>query len=79
MKIKMTTAFRALNAARAASAAGANRYIVKSINKNSAVSRMAPTAWDWKLNAFVTADAAEVRRGELERMNPGSRFAVVPV
>ena len=79
MKIKMTTAFRALNAARAARAAEAKRYMVKSINKNGAVSRMAPTAWDWKLNAFVTAEAAEVRRVELERLNPGSRFAVVSI
>lgn len=33
----------------------------------------------WQLNAFEEADAAETRRVELERLNPGSRFAVVPL
>ena len=79
MKIKTTTAFRAFEAARASRAAAAKGFMVKPVNKNGEVSRMAPTATDWQLNAFATADEAEARRAQLEQLNPGRRFAVVPV
>ena len=81
MKIKSTTAFRAYANARAKGAieqaAATGRFMVKSVNKDGSISRMAPTENDWKYNAFATADDAEKRRAQLESMNPGRRFAVV--
>ena len=81
MKIKSTTAFRAYANARvkrAAEQAGATaRFIVKSVNKDGSISRMASTRNDWRQDAFVTAGEAELRRAQLESMNPGRRFAVV--
>jgi len=79
MKIKTTTAFRAFQAARASRAADAKSFMVKPVNKNGEISRMAPTAADWQLNAFATADEAEARRAQLEQLNPGRRYAVVPL
>lgn len=51
--------------------------MVKSVNKDGSISRMAPTRNDWQQDAFATAWQAEVRRAQLESMNPGRRFAVV--
>jgi hypothetical protein len=51
--------------------------MVKSVNKDGSISRMALTRSDWQLNAFVDESAAEARRVQLEAMNPGSRYAVV--
>jgi hypothetical protein len=79
MKIKTTTAFRALEAARANRAHAAKRFMVKSVNKDGSISRMAPTRRDWQRDAFATAEEAEQRRIQLEAMNPGRRFAVVPL
>ena len=53
--------------------------MVKSLNKDGSVSRMAPTASNWQLDAFATEAEAEARREQLEGMNPGRRFTVVPV
>jgi len=81
MKFKSTTAFRAYADARAKrsieQAAATARFMVKSVNKDGSISRMALTRSDWQLNAFVDESAAEARRAQLEAMNPGSRFAVV--
>ncbi|WP_342379403.1 hypothetical protein [Myxococcus stipitatus] len=77
MKIKSTTAFRAYANARAGRANAAKSFMVKSVNKDGSISRMAPTKLSWQLDAFATAEEAEARRAELERLNPGSRFAVV--
>lgn len=81
MKIKSTTAFRAYAAARAKRSveqtAATARFIVKSVNNDGSISRMAPTPSTWRLNAFVDEAAAEARRAELEAMNPGRRYAVV--
>ena len=81
MRIKSTTAFRAYADARAKSAteqaAATARFMVKSVNKDGSISRMAPTRSDWKYDAFATAEDAEKRRAQLEAMNPGSRYAVV--
>jgi len=81
MKIKSTTAFRAYANARAKGAieqaAATARFMVKSVNKDGSISRMAPTRNDWRQDAFATAEEAEVRRAHLESMNPGRRFAVV--
>ena len=81
MKIKSTTAFRAYADARATrsieQAAATARFMVKSVNKDGSISRMAPTRNAWKLDAFVTPEDAEKRRAQLEAMNPGSRYAVV--
>jgi hypothetical protein len=81
MKIKSTTAFRAYADARAKrsieQAAATVRFMVKSVNKDGSISRMAPTRNDWKYDAFATAEDAEKRRAQLEAMNPGSRYAVV--
>jgi hypothetical protein len=79
MKIKTTTAFRALAAAHANRAKADKRFLVKSVNKDGSVSRMAPTKSAWQLDAFATAEGAEKRRAQLEEMNPGCRFAVVPI
>lgn len=79
MKIKSTTAFRAYAAARARRSVehATARFLVKSVNKDGSISRMAPTPSTWRLNAFADEAAAEPRRAELEAMNPGSRYAVV--
>ncbi|HLV65508.1 MAG TPA: hypothetical protein VKY73_06835 [Polyangiaceae bacterium] len=81
MKIKSTTAFRAYAAARARRSveqtAATARFIVKSVNKDGSISRMALTPSNWRLNAFVDEAAADARRAELEAMNPGRRYAVV--
>ena len=74
-------AFRAYAAARAKraieQAAATARFMVKSVNKDGSISRMAPTRNGWKYDAFATAEDAEKRRVQLEAMNPGSRYAVV--
>jgi len=81
MKIKSTTAFRTYanaRATRSAEQAAANaRFMVKSVNKDGSISRMAPTRNAWKYDAFATAEEAEKRRAQLEAMNPGHRYVVV--
>lgn len=81
IKSKSTTAFRAYADARAKrsveQAAATARFMVKAVNKDGSISRMAPTGSDWKYDAFATAEDAEKRRAQLEGMNPGRRFAVV--
>jgi hypothetical protein len=81
MKTKSTTAFRAYANARVKraieQAAVTARFMVKSVNKDGSISRIAPTRNDWRQDVFVTAEEAEVRRAQLESMNPGRRFAVV--
>ncbi|MBX3126306.1 MAG: hypothetical protein KF718_06295 [Polyangiaceae bacterium] len=81
MKIKSTTAFCAYADARAKhateQAAATARFMVKAVNKDGSISRMAPTGNNWKFDAFATAEDAEKRRAQLEAMNPGSRFTVV--
>ncbi len=81
MRIESTTAFRAYADARAKSAteqaAATARFMVKSVNQDGSISRMAPTRNAWKYDAFATAEDAERRRAQLEAMNPGSRYAVV--
>ncbi|MCU0650180.1 MAG: hypothetical protein MUF00_19490 [Gemmatimonadaceae bacterium] len=81
MKIKSTTAFRAYAHARTKraleQATATARFMVKSLNKDGSVSRMALTRSDWQQNAFVDESAAEARRAQLEKMNPGSRYVVV--
>jgi hypothetical protein len=81
MRMKTTTAFHAyanIRARRAVErAAAAARFMVKRVNKDGSISRMAPTPNDWRHDAFATAEEAEKRRTALEAMNPGLRFAVV--
>jgi hypothetical protein len=77
MKIKATTAFRVYANARRNRAKATKHFMVKSVNKDGSISRMAPTRTSWQLDAFATAEEAEVRRAKLEEMNPGHRFAVV--
>ena len=81
MKIKPTTAFQIYANARAKRfverAVAAARFMVKSVNKDGSISRMAPTRLSCQLDAFATIEEAEARRAKLEEMNPGSRFAVV--
>ena len=79
MRIKSTTAFRAYADARAKraieQAAATARFMVKSVNKDGSISRMAPTRNDWKYDAFATAEDAEKRRKQGLRFfdppNPG--------
>jgi hypothetical protein len=77
MKIKPTTAFRAYRAASRARANEGKSFMVKALNKDGSVSKMAPTASNWQLDAFVSAEDAERRRTQLEAMNPGRRYAVL--
>jgi len=77
MRIKSTTAFHAYATARQNRANATKRFMVKLVNKDGSVSRMAPTNIAWQLDAFATAEEAEMRRTKLEEMNPGHRFAVV--
>jgi hypothetical protein len=67
-------AFRAYADARAkrsiAQAAATVRFMVKSVNKDGSISRMAPTRNDWKYDAFATAEDAEKRRDQFEAMEP---------
>ena len=81
MRMKTTTAFRAYTNIRARQTieriAATARFMVKSVNKDGSISRMAPTRNDWKYDAFATAEDAEKRRAQLQAMNPGSRYAVV--
>ena len=79
MKMKTTTAFRAYATARRERSNEGKSFMVKSLNKDGSVSRMAPTASNWQLDAFATEAEAEARREQLEGMNPGRRFTVVPV
>lgn len=79
MKIKPTTAFRAYRAASRARANEGKSFMVKALNKDGSVSKMAPTASNWQLDAFVSAEDAERRRTQLEAMNPGRRYSVVAV
>ena len=57
MRIKSTTAFRAYADARAKrsieQAAATVRFMVKSVNKDGSISRMAPTRNGWKYDAFA--------------------------
>lgn len=81
MRMKTTTAFHAYANIRARRAiervAATARFMVKSVNKDGSISRMAPTRNAWEYDAFATAEDAERRRAQLEAMNPGSRYAVV--
>jgi hypothetical protein len=79
MKIKPTTAFRAYRAASRARANEGKTFLVKALNKDGSVSKMAPTASNWQLDDFVSAEDAERRHTQLEAMNPGRRYAMVGV
>ena len=79
MKVKPTTAFRAYRAASRTRSNEGKSFMVKALNKDGSVSRMAPTASNWQLDAFATEAEAEARREQLEGMNPGRRFTIVPV
>lgn len=76
-KIKTTTAFRAITARRHDESNARKTHVVKSVNKDGSISKAAFTTQDWQQRSFTSAEAAEARRIELERLNPGSRFAVV--
>lgn len=76
MKIKSTTAFRALNARHAAERNDKYNFVVKNINKDGSVSKM-PV--DLSRDGFVTQEEAETRAAKLREMNPKSRFGVFPV
>ena len=79
MKMKTTTAFRAYASARRERSNEGKSFMVKSLNKDGSVSRRAPTASNWQLDAFATEADAEARREQLEGMNPGRRSTIVPV
>lgn len=69
--------FYTMSARRRAAHNATKTHMVKSVNKDGMVSKMAPTRSDWQLNAFTSLEAAEKRVGELEVMNPGRKFTVV--
>lgn len=47
-------------------------FVVRSLNKNGSVSKMAPSEYDYA----KTRDAADARAAELVRLNPGTRYIV---
>jgi hypothetical protein len=47
-------------------------YIVRSINRNGAFSKMTPHPLDY----HTSLEAAQRQVAELERLNPGSRFGI---
>ena len=51
-------------------------FLVRRLTKSGNVSRRRFTAIEWQLDAHTTRDAAERRRLELERLNPGSRYVL---
>jgi hypothetical protein len=53
--------------------------MVRAITKAGTITRMAITASDWQLNAFHDLEQAHQRAAALETMNPGKRFAIVPI
>jgi hypothetical protein len=80
--MKTTTAFRAYTARRSNESierAKSLGFLVRSLNKDGSVSKFTPSANEWRLNAFADQDAAEARRVQLEKMNPGSRYVVTNV
>jgi hypothetical protein len=79
--MKTTTAFKAFAAKRrneSIEQAKSLGFLVRRLNKDGSVSKSTPSANEWKLDAFADQDAAEARRVQLEKMNPGSRYVVVP-
>lgn len=70
--MKTTTAFKALTAKRAREYADRNTFFVRALKKDGSVSqaRVDPT------NMCSTREAADARRAEMERLNPGSRYVV---
>jgi len=70
--------FHALNARRRNERNARLTFLVKKVNKDGSVSRMAFTEMDWRYNAFEARDAADARAVALAALNPGSKYAVVP-
>jgi hypothetical protein len=66
------TAFRILTANRIARTNAAAEYVVRSITKAGAFSKMAPSQFDY----CKTREAAEERVAYLERVNPGRKFGI---
>jgi hypothetical protein len=70
MRIKPTTAFRAYRAASRTRSNEGKSFMVKALNKDGSVSKMAPTASNWQLDAFATEVDAEycVPRPEVDTL-----------
>jgi hypothetical protein len=66
------TAFRILTANRIARTNAAAEYVVRSITKAGAFSKMAPSQFDY----CKTREAAEERVAYLERLNPGRKYGI---
>ena len=80
--MKTTTAFRAYTARRkneSAEKAKSLGFLVRSLNKDGSVSKAPLTEASLRYNTFADRDAAEARRVQLEKMNPGSRYVVTSV
>lgn len=77
MRIKTTTAFAAYSAARARKSFETKTYLVLELNRDGSVSKMPLSANARRTNAFECAEAAERRKEQLEKMNPGFRWVVV--
>lgn len=77
--MKTTTAFHALRNRHLNDSRAQYRFMVRSLNKDGSLSRMALTNSDWQMNAFRTEAEAQARIAELEGLNPGRRFAVAPL
>ena len=70
--MKTTTAFSALARIRTARAIEAKAFVVRSITKSGAVSKMMPRPFDY----FTTIEAARKVATEREALNPGVRYVV---
>lgn len=75
--ISRQSAFRTISSLRQDSSRAKKKFMVRSLNKDGSVSKMAKTANDWKLNAFESMEGAEQRRDALHKMNPGQSFTIV--
>jgi hypothetical protein len=71
-RTNMNNDFRILTANRVARTRAAAEYVVRSITKAGAFSKMAPSQFDY----CKTREAAEERVAYLESLNPGRKFGI---
>jgi hypothetical protein len=55
------------------------RFMVRFVTKAGTVTRMTATATEWQSSAFRELEEAQKRRATLEALNPGSKYAIVPI
>lgn len=76
--MKRETAFKIINANRQDRARAEFNFKVVSLNKDGSPSKSRFTDTDWQFNAFKDEATAEKRARQLETLNPGKKFTVIP-